>query len=49
VGCVLAACVLLVHGDVPDKKNLVHPESSIEVSSDVDVKVVGVQSKVNAN
>jgi hypothetical protein len=43
-----AAC-LLVHGDVADKKLLVHPESSISVSSVVAVKMVGVQSKVNEN
>jgi hypothetical protein len=43
-----AAC-LLVHGAVADKKLLVHPESSIAVSSVVDVSMVGVQSKVNAN
>jgi hypothetical protein len=43
-----AAC-LLVHGVVADKKLLVHPESSIAVSSVVAVNMVGVQSKVNAN
>jgi hypothetical protein len=43
-----AAC-LMVHGAVADNKLLVHPESSISVSSVVDVNMVGVQSKVNAN
>jgi hypothetical protein len=43
-----AAC-LLVHGDVTDKKILVHPVSNIAVSSVVVVKSVGVQSTVNAN
>jgi hypothetical protein len=43
-----AAC-LLVNGDVADKKLIVHMESSIAVSSVVDVNIIGVQSKVNAN
>jgi hypothetical protein len=42
------AC-LLVHGAVADNKLIVHPESIIAVSSVVAVKMVGVQSKVNAN
>jgi hypothetical protein len=40
---------LMVHGAVADAKLLVHPESSIAVSSAVSVKKFGVQSKVNAH
>jgi serine/threonine-protein kinase RIO1 len=40
---------LLVHGDASDKTLLVHPESSIDVSSAVTAKISGVQSKFNAN
>jgi hypothetical protein len=46
---VMCAACLLVHGAVADKKLLVHPESSIAVSSIVAVNMVGVQSKFNAN
>jgi hypothetical protein len=42
------AC-LMVNGDVAEKKLLVHPESSIAVSSVVAVSMVGIQSKVNGN
>jgi hypothetical protein len=45
----MCADFLLVRGAVADKKSLVHPESSIAVSSVVAVNMVGVQSKVNAN
>jgi hypothetical protein len=40
---------LLMHCTVADKKICVHPESSIAVSSAVAVKIIWVQSKVNAN
>jgi hypothetical protein len=39
----------MVHGDVADRKILVHPESILSVPSAASVKIVGVQSKVNAN
>jgi hypothetical protein len=45
----MCAAYLLVYGAVADKKLLVHPESSIALSSVVDVNMVGVQSKVNSN
>jgi hypothetical protein len=45
----MCAARLLAHGAVADKKILVHPESSIAVSSGVAVNMVGVKSKVNAN
>jgi hypothetical protein len=45
----MCAAHLLVHGDVADKKIIAQLESSIAVSSVVAVKMVGVQSKVNAN
>jgi hypothetical protein len=45
----MCAALLLVHGAVDDMKLLVHPESSIAVSSVVAVSMVGVQSKVHAN
>jgi hypothetical protein len=41
----MCAVCLLVHGDVANNKLLVHLESSIDVSSDVAVKLFGVQSK----
>jgi hypothetical protein len=40
---------LLKHDAVADTTLLVHPESSIAVSSVVAVKMVGLQSKVNEN
>jgi hypothetical protein len=47
----IGMCVtcLLVHGAVADKKLILHPESSIAVSSFVAVKMIGIQSKVNEN
>jgi hypothetical protein len=41
--------VLWCCGAVDDKKILVHPVSSIAVSSVVAVKMVGVKSKFNKN
>jgi hypothetical protein len=46
---VMCTACLLVHGDVADKKNLVHPGSKIAVPSVVAVRSGGVQSKVNEN
>jgi hypothetical protein len=45
----MCADCLLVHGDMDDNKLLVHPESSIAVSSVVSVSMVGVQPKAIAD
>jgi hypothetical protein len=45
----MCADFLFMHGDVADKKSLVHPESKIAVSSGADFISDGVQSKVNAS
>jgi hypothetical protein len=46
---VMCAAFLLMHGDVADKKSLVHPEYKIAVSSGADFISDGVHSKVNAS